>query len=82
VWWYCKKPSASAVLLLLAGLAGLCFINGNLWALASLPLIAAAALVDLRVARVRWAFYAYYPLHLVVIYLVRLQMMKAGYLFF
>lgn len=82
VWWYSKKPSVSAVLLLLAGLAGLCFINGNLWAFASLPLIAIAALLDLRVPRLRWAFYAYYPLHLAVIYLVRLQMMKTGYLFF
>lgn len=32
--------------------------------------------------RLRWAFYAYYPLHLTALWLIRIPMSKAGYLFF
>ena len=32
--------------------------------------------------RLRWAFYAYYPLHLAALWLIRIPMSKAGYLFF
>ncbi|WP_277957831.1 TraX family protein [Burkholderia plantarii] len=38
--------------------------------------------VDVRVPRLRWAFYAYYPLHLASLWLIRIPMSKAGYLFF
>lgn len=41
-----------------------------------------AGAVDLRVPRLRWAFYAYYPLHLAALYLIRIPMAQAGYLFF
>jgi hypothetical protein len=82
VWWYCRKPSVPALALLLASCAALWFINGNFWALAALPVVAAAAHVDVRLPRLRWAFYAYYPLHLVALWLIRIPMSKAGYLFF
>jgi hypothetical protein len=82
VWWYCKRPAMPALLLLIAASSSLWFINGNFWALAALPLVAAAAHVDLRMPRLRWAFYAYYPLHLVALWLIRIPMSKAGYLFF
>lgn len=52
------------------------------WALAALPVVAAAAHVDVRLPRLRWAFYAYYPLHLIALWLIRIPMSKAGYLFF
>ena len=45
-------------------------------------MVAAAAHVDVRLPRLRWAFYAYYPLHLVALWLIRIPMSKAGYLFF
>nr|AVR64159.1 TraX protein [Escherichia coli] len=51
--------------------ASLWYINGNLWALAVVPLVIVAAGVDLRVPRLRWAFYTYYPLHLAALWLIR-----------
>ena len=57
-------------------------VSGNLWALAALPVILVATRVDLHVPRLRWVFYAYYPVHLVAIWLIRIPMSKAGYLFF
>ncbi|MES2538249.1 MAG: TraX family protein [Pseudomonadota bacterium] len=82
VWCYCKRPGLPALLLLIAATAALEFINGNLWALAALPVIAASSLVDLRVPRLRWVFYVFYPLHLCMLWLIRMPMRKAGYLFF
>lgn len=81
-WWYCKTPNWIALLAALASCAALFWINGNLWALAALPLVVAASQVDLRIPRMRWAFYAYYPAHLVALLLIRIPMSKAGYLFF
>lgn len=82
VWWYCKQPSWMALALALVALAALWFVSGNLWALAALPVILVATRVDLHVPRLRWVFYAYYPVHLVAIWLIRIPMSKAGYLFF
>ena len=72
----------AAALFLLLACAALWFINRNLWALASLPLLLVASRVDLPMPRLRWAFYAYYPLHLAALWLIRIPMSKAGYLFF
>lgn len=82
VWWYCRRPSASALALMVASCAALWFINRNFWALAALPVVIAAACIDVRVPRLRWAFYAYYPLHLTALWLIRIPMSKAGYIFF
>ena len=82
IWWYCKRPAIPALVLQLTAVLALCLVNRNLWALAALPLLFAASQVELRVPRLRWAFYAYYPLHLTVLWLIRIPMSKAGYLFF
>jgi hypothetical protein len=82
VWWYCKQPGAMSLALALTALAALWFVNGNLWALLTLPVVLVASLVNLRVPRLRWVFYTYYPLHLAAIWLIRIPMSKAGYLFF
>lgn len=81
-WSYFKRQSVLAVFIWFLSCAALWFINGNWWALAVLPLILLASRVDLPVPRLRWAFYIYYPLHLSVIWLIRIPMSKAGYLFF
>lgn len=81
VWWYCKQPTWLALFLLLAATTALWFINSNLWALAALPILLGASRIDLRVPRLRWAFYAYYPLHLVALCLIRIPMSQAGYFF-
>lgn len=45
-------------------LAALFVVNKNLWALAAVPLMLAAPLVDLNMPRLRHVFYAFYPAHL------------------
>jgi hypothetical protein len=82
VWRYCKRPNWDAATFALLALVALGLINRNLWALAALPLILVASRVDLSMPRLRWTFYAYYPLHLGALWLIRIPMRKAGYLFF
>ena len=82
VWWYCKRPSVLPLLLGLLACSALWFINRNGWAFAALPLLLVASRINLRVPRLRWALYAYYPLHLAALWLIRIPMRKAGYLFF
>lgn len=82
VWWYCKRPSVLPLLLGLLACSALWFINSNWWALAALPLLLVVSRLDLPMPRLRWAFYAYYPLHLAALWLIRIPMSKAGYLFF
>lgn len=70
-WMYLRKPSARAAVLAVLCCAALALINGNHWALAALPLLAAASQVDLALPRVRWAFYTFYPAHLYVLWLLK-----------
>ena len=70
-WSYFRRPNWPALLFVLFGLVALYAINKNLCAFAALPLVVLAAGFDLPVPRVRWLFYAFYPLHLAVIWLAR-----------
>ena len=74
-WLYARRPRWSALGLAAIGFASLHLVNRNQWALAALPLIALASCVDLKVPRLRWVFYALYPLHLAVIWAVRFLVM-------
>jgi len=78
IWRYCKQPSLPAAAVTLLACAGLWLINGNGWALAALPLLLAATRLDLRMPRMRRAFYVYYPLHLGVIWLIRINLGHTG----
>lgn len=82
IWSYTKCPSVPALILAFASCAALGYINGNQWALASMLILFAAPFVSIRLPRVRWFFYAFYPAHLSLIWLVRIPMREAGYLFF
>lgn len=82
VWWYSKRPGAVPLLVALAALAALHFVNGNLLALVAVPVIFLASLADPPVPRLRWVFYVYYPFHLFALCWIRVPMAKAGYLFF
>jgi len=82
VWSYTRRPNWVAAVVALLACAGLYFINRNLWAMVALPVLVLASRIDLRLPRLSWAFYAYYPLHLFVLWLIRIPMSKAGYLFF
>ena len=46
-------------------------INGTLWALVAVPLVAAAGCLQGSAPRLKWAFYAAYPLHLLAIACVK-----------
>jgi len=82
VWSYCKRPSRAALALTLAALGALWLVSGNLWALAAVPVVVGASSANLTVPRLRWFFYVYYPGHLAALWLIRIPMSKAGYLFF
>jgi len=75
VWFYAKRPSATALIVAVLACAALAAINRNFWARAALPVIATTT-------RWKWAFYAYYPAHLTALWLIRIPMSHAGYLFF
>ncbi|HEY8096956.1 MAG TPA: TraX family protein [Methylobacter sp.] len=72
LWFYFRKPSVGAALFAGAFLVSLRLINGNYWALAAVPLFLVLCAVSVKVPRVRWFFYAFYPLHLAVILGIKL----------
>lgn len=74
VWWLYKAPAGAQDLpLRLAGVLGWCgalgLANGSHWALVALPLLVLASRVPVELPRLRWAFYAYYPVHLAALWL-------------
>lgn len=68
-WWFCKSTSATALVLMLLAAMSLYVVNQNLWAVAVIPLIYAASLVDLKTPRFSTLFYAIYPVHFALILL-------------
>lgn len=82
VWSYLKQPSIYTAGVAVLACAALGFINGNMWALAALPILVSSTMFDLKVPRTRWFFYGFYPLHLGALWLIRIPMSNAGYLFF
>ena len=70
-WRYFRRRSVWALALCLVGLAALYGVNRNFWAFMALPLVLLASRVDVPVSRLRWLFYAFYPLHLAAIWLLR-----------
>lgn len=66
-WWYFKTANKLAVVICILALAALFVVNKNLWALAAVPLMLAAPLLDLNTPRLRRVFYAFYPAHLAFI---------------
>lgn len=79
-WWFIRRPSAAALTAWITATAALGCIpwllarvpmSLGLWSLAAFPVIALACRLPLRVPRLRWAFYAYYPAHLAVLWVVQ-----------
>jgi hypothetical protein len=68
-WYYVRQPTWLAAIAIVVSLAMLWFVNTNHWALGALPLLWLATRLDVDVPRLRWTFYAYYPLHLGLLWL-------------
>ena len=66
---YARRPSWGLLAAWVAAVASLALINRNAWALASFPVIALAAWASPAVPRLRWAFYAFYPVHLAALWI-------------
>ncbi len=72
-WQYCKQPNYPALATWIAATSSLYVINGNWWALATLPIIFTSPYMRLDFPRWRNAFYIYYPAHLAVLWLMTLD---------
>jgi len=59
-----RRPIHEHSTMFILGFAGICYINHNLWALLSIPLILVTLLPNTRVPRMKLFFYAFYPVHL------------------
>ena len=70
-WYFCIAPGMRTFLPWLAGAALLYFINHNFWAMAAVPVILLLKQLNIRVPRIRYAFYVYYPGHLAVLLMLK-----------
>lgn len=66
-WFYFREPRPGRLVAPAAFLLTLYLVNGNLWALLAIPVIAFASMGHWRLERHPWAFYVIYPVHLVVL---------------
>lgn len=64
--WFRGAPHVAIA----AAFAGICWFNGNLWALAAIPVVFLLARSIAPVPRTRWAFYGYYVGHLGILGLI------------
>lgn len=71
-WLWISKPSLLRLVLAVTALVSTELVNNNMWALWAMPIIIIAMLYDFKVIRLKWAFYSYYPLHLLVIAIITL----------
>jgi hypothetical protein len=69
VWWYCKTPQLTALIIAVVALFLLRLINGNHWALAALPVLFLSTAINIPVPRYQWFFYYFYPVHLSLLWL-------------
>jgi hypothetical protein len=72
-WLFCREASPSRLLLWFLGTLSLTVVNGNAWGLAAIPIVLMVGRVGLHLPRQTWVFYAFYPAHLLLLLIVRLQ---------
>tara|TARA_B110000211_G_C14046379_1_gene539154 strand:- start:44 stop:772 length:729 start_codon:yes stop_codon:yes gene_type:complete len=63
------------------GFFGLCYINGNYFALLSIPLFISIASIDIRIPRMKRVFYYTYAAQFPIYFLIRIPMENNGYIF-
>lgn len=56
-------------------------INANYFAVLAVPVISLCVFFNTKIPRLKYVFYVYYPMHLLILLLVRIPMGKAGYFF-
>ena len=69
-WRYTQRPTWTSLFFWVAATASLYIVNRNLWALAAFPLIFLAPQLSVTIPRMRHAFYVFYPLHLLVLWMI------------
>jgi hypothetical protein len=72
-WAFCREASPGRLTLWFLGTLSLTLVNGNAWALIAIPIVLMAGRVALPLPRQTWIFYAFYPAHLLLLLIVRLQ---------
>nr|WP_317623819.1 TraX family protein [Acidovorax sp. SUPP3334]BDH38329.1 conjugal transfer protein TraX [Acidovorax sp. SUPP3334] len=70
VWNYQRHPSRMLIAGFLTCLALLWVVNGNLWALAAVPVLSLLQFWSIKLPRATWFFYVFYPLHLAALWLI------------
>lgn len=82
IFVYYKYKEKLFFLLAIISLTLLYYINGNFWALVSIPVIAVFSYFNIKVPRLKMLFYIYYFVHLTVILFIKIGMQQKGYMFF
>jgi len=72
-WSYCKTPGFKSLLIWVTATVSLYVINGNFWALLTLPIIFSAPYLRVNFPRWKNAFYVFYPAHLFFIWFIVLE---------
>jgi len=82
LWLFFRYGNAYYIAGAVLACASLWYINDNFYALLSFPLVLILSRFPFALPRFKWFFYAFYPLHLYALMIIRVPMAKAGYLFF
>jgi TraX protein len=72
-WLFCREATPSRLLLWCLGTLSLTAVNGNAWALLAIPIVLIAGRISFQLPRLTWAFYTFYPAHLLILLGVRLE---------
>jgi hypothetical protein len=70
-WAFCREPNGRHFAAWVLAVAALWLLNFNFWALTAVPTLLLATRVNLALPRIRWVFYAFYPVHLAVLWWLR-----------
>ncbi len=72
-WLFCREARPGRLTLWFLGTLSLTLVNGNAWGVVAIPIVLLVRRVRLPLPRRTWVFYAFYPAHLLLLLIVRLQ---------
>lgn len=81
LWLYFRSYKLIWIATSIVGISSLYLVNGNMWALSAIPMLVLVSKIPVNIPRMKWLFYAYYPLHLYVLWLIRIKLSNSGYIF-